>query len=54
MFIVLNYFQRGWNLKEDSFFYFDHDAEKTVDEFIPATELTQQAIVYARELEMIV
>ena len=45
--------QRGWNLKSDNFYHFVHE-EKTQDETIPSTNLAQQAIEYARELEMIV
>ena len=45
--------QRGWNLKTDNFYHFVHE-EKTQDETIPSTNLAQQAIEYARELEMIV
>jgi len=46
--------ERGWELKGDNFFYFDHDAEKNIDKVIPATELSKHIIHYARELEMIV
>ena len=47
------FIQRGWNLKSDNFFYFIHE-ETNKDEVIPATELTEQAVGYARELEMII
>ena len=50
---ILLCLQRGWNLKTDNFFHFVHE-EKTEDETIPSTSLAQQAIEYARELEMIV
>lgn len=50
---ILLFLQRGWNLKTDNFFHFVHE-EKTEDETIPSTSLAQQAIEYARELEMIV
>lgn len=46
--------ERKWTLKEDNFFYFNNDSEKTVDVEIPATDLAQHTIEYARELEMIV
>lgn len=45
--------EREWALKEDNFFYYEHE-EKKGDEIIPAVDLAQQAIQYARELEMIV
>ena len=48
-----NLFQRDWKIQSDNFFYFQHE-EKNKDEIIPATDLAQQAIEYARELEMIV
>ena len=44
---------RSWNVNTDNFFFFQHEETKT-DEHIPATNLAEQAIVYARELEMIV
>ncbi len=45
--------QRNWKLQTDNFFYFTHE-EKNEDEVIPSTSLAEQAIEYARELEMIV
>jgi len=45
--------QRKWDLKTDGFFYFVHE-EKETDEVIPAKDLAEQTIMYARELEMIV
>ena len=46
--------QRGWDLKGDNYYYFDQDADKNNDDVVPATDLAQQNIHYARELEMIV
>lgn len=43
----------SWQLGKDNFFYFTQDEKKT-DEKIPAIELAEQTIEYARELEMIV
>jgi hypothetical protein len=40
-------------VKQDGFFYFEQE-EKETDEVIPAMDLAQQTIEYARELEMIV
>ncbi|XP_002731397.2 26S proteasome non-ATPase regulatory subunit 8-like [Saccoglossus kowalevskii] len=45
--------KRGWSLGSDNYFHFLNE-EKETEETIPSTELAQQAIVYARELEMIV
>ncbi|XP_052058736.1 26S proteasome non-ATPase regulatory subunit 8-like [Mytilus californianus] len=45
--------QRGWTLASDSFFYFQQE-KKVTDESIPAMQLAEQTIEYARELEMIV
>ncbi|XP_045185496.1 26S proteasome non-ATPase regulatory subunit 8-like [Mercenaria mercenaria] len=45
--------QRKWEVKQDGFFYFEQE-EKETDEVIPAMDLAQQTIEYARELEMIV
>lgn len=42
----------GWTLSADKIFTFLR--ERKADDVIPATELAQQAIEYARELEMIV
>ncbi|XP_033115934.1 26S proteasome non-ATPase regulatory subunit 8-like [Anneissia japonica] len=44
---------QNWNLKDDGYLYFSND-EKKADEVIPACELAEQTIEYARELEMIV
>ncbi|XP_071962683.1 26S proteasome non-ATPase regulatory subunit 8-like [Antedon mediterranea] len=44
---------QNWNLKDDGYLYFTNDEEKT-EEVIPAHELAEQTIEYARELEMIV
>lgn len=43
---------RNWVVAADNFFHFKQ--EEKADEFIPATVLAQQAIEYARQLEMIV
>ncbi|KAK3608632.1 hypothetical protein CHS0354_042633 [Potamilus streckersoni] len=45
--------QQGWELRSDSFFYFEQE-EKNTEEVIPAKMLAEHAIAYARELEMIV
>lgn len=45
--------QRGWTLAADSFFHFQQEKKET-DESIPAIQLAEQTIEYARELEMIV
>jgi len=45
--------QRGWKLSPDNFFRFVHELKDT-DDVIPAKELAEQTIEYARELEMIV
>ncbi|ESO93619.1 hypothetical protein LOTGIDRAFT_232655 [Lottia gigantea] len=45
--------QRKWKAKGDSFFHFVND-DMTEEEVIPAKELAEQTIEYARELEMIV
>lgn len=42
-----------WKLGANNFFYFTPDTPKN-DEPIPSVELAEQAIDYARELEMIV
>ena len=46
-------FQKNWTLGRDNYYYFDTE-EKTHDDTLPSSELTKQAIEYARELEMIV
>ncbi|KAK2191945.1 hypothetical protein NP493_42g09054 [Ridgeia piscesae] len=45
--------EHGWKLNKDNFFYFVHEESKT-EEHVPATDLVEKAISYARELEMIV
>ena len=40
-------------MKSDGFFFFKQE-EKDTDEVIPAKDLAEQTIAYARELEMIV
>jgi len=44
--------ERKWKLGQDEVFYFS--CEKKADDVIPSLTLAQQAIDYARELEMIV
>jgi len=45
--------ERSWTFNARENMYLFH-REKKADDVIPATDLTQQAIDYARELEMIV
>ncbi|KAK4886834.1 hypothetical protein RN001_003105 [Aquatica leii] len=45
--------KRKWKLGRDKFFHFVPEVKKN-DEPIPSRELAEQAITYARELEMIV
>lgn len=45
--------QRNWESRPDGFFYFKQE-EKDSDDVIPARQLAEQTIEYARELEMIV
>ncbi|XP_044752548.1 26S proteasome non-ATPase regulatory subunit 8 [Coccinella septempunctata] len=45
--------KKGWKLGKDNFFYFVPEIEKTTEP-IPSIELAEQAIEYAKELEMIV
>lgn len=50
----LNFFlQKNWTLGRDNYYYFTAEEKKT-DDPLPSTELAEQAIEYARELEMIV
>lgn len=42
-----------WKIGSDNFFHFTPEVQKN-DEPIPSKELAEQAIDYARELEMIV
>ncbi|KAJ3658650.1 hypothetical protein Zmor_010377 [Zophobas morio] len=44
---------KKWKLGRDNFFHFAPEVKKT-DEPIPSSELAEQAIEYAKELEMIV
>lgn len=47
--------QRTWTLSNDNYFYFNvKDQQKETEDVIPAKKLAEQAIDYARELEMIV
>ncbi|GAB0100563.1 26S proteasome non-ATPase regulatory subunit 8 [Sergentomyia squamirostris] len=45
--------KKGWTLGPDSFYHFANEALKP-KEPIPSVELAEQAIIYAKELEMIV
>lgn len=45
--------KRNWNFGSDGFYHFAAEVPKT-KEAIPSLELAEQAIFYARELEMIV
>jgi hypothetical protein len=51
--IFVVWLQKSWTLGKDSFYYFCTE-EKKRDDTLPSSELAQQAIEYARELEMIV
>ena len=46
-------FQKNWTLGRDNYYYFGTE-EKKHDDTLPSSELAEQAIEYARELEMIV
>lgn len=46
-------FQKNWSLGRDNYYYFGTE-EKKRDDTLPSSELAEQAIEYARELEMIV
>ena len=46
-------FQRKWDLRTDGFLHFPKE-ENDTDGVIPAKDLAEQTIMYARELEMIV
>ncbi|XP_069118027.1 26S proteasome non-ATPase regulatory subunit 8-like [Argopecten irradians] len=46
--------KRGWTVSSDNFFHFAVYEQKEADESIPAMQLAEQTIEYARELEMIV
>ncbi|XP_059615271.1 26S proteasome non-ATPase regulatory subunit 8 [Phlebotomus argentipes] len=45
--------KKGWKLGGDNFYHFANEAPKP-KEPIPSVELAEQAIIYAKELEMIV
>lgn len=47
-------FQRGWSLSPDGYYSFTSQQQRTEEVTIPSTELAQQVIEYARQLEMIV
>uniref|UniRef100_A0A669BNK5 26S proteasome non-ATPase regulatory subunit 8 n=1 Tax=Oreochromis niloticus TaxID=8128 RepID=A0A669BNK5_ORENI len=46
--------KRGWNLSADGYYSFTNQQQRTEEVNIPSTELAQQVIEYARQLEMIV
>lgn len=46
--------QRGWNQSADGYYSFSSQQQRTEEVTIPSTELAQQVIEYARQLEMIV
>lgn len=46
--------QRGWTQSPDGYYSFSTQHQKTEEVNIPSTELAQQVIEYARQLEMIV
>lgn len=45
--------QKNWILGKDNYYTFGVEEKKT-EEALPALELTEQVLEYARELEMIV
>ncbi|KAG7269784.1 hypothetical protein CRUP_033830 [Coryphaenoides rupestris] len=46
--------KRGWNQSADGYYSFSSQQQRTEEVNIPSTELAQQVIEYARQLEMIV
>nr|XP_020470411.1 26S proteasome non-ATPase regulatory subunit 8 [Monopterus albus] len=46
--------KRGWSLSPDGYYSFTSQQQRTEEVTIPSTELAQQVIEYARQLEMIV
>ncbi|XP_068173631.1 26S proteasome non-ATPase regulatory subunit 8 [Antennarius striatus] len=46
--------KRGWSLSSDGYYSFTSQQQRTEEVTIPSTELAQQVIEYARQLEMIV
>ncbi|KAG7217622.1 hypothetical protein INR49_021310 [Caranx melampygus] len=46
--------KRGWSLSQDGYYSFTSQQQRTEEVTIPSTELAQQVIEYARQLEMIV
>ncbi len=46
--------QRGWTQSPDGYYSFSTQHQKTEEVTIPSSELAQQVIEYARQLEMIV
>ncbi|XP_060923582.1 26S proteasome non-ATPase regulatory subunit 8-like [Limanda limanda] len=46
--------KRGWSLSPDGYYSFASQQQRTEEVTIPSTELAQQVIEYARQLEMIV
>ncbi|TKS80723.1 26S proteasome non-ATPase regulatory subunit 8 [Collichthys lucidus] len=49
-----SYNKRGWSLSPDGYYSFTSQQQRTEEVTIPSTELAQQVIEYARQLEMIV
>lgn len=54
LFFYLILLQRGWSLSPDGYYSFTSQQQRTEEVTIPSTELAQQVIEYARQLEMIV
>ena len=52
LFVV--FFQRGWILKEDKYYYFEPETDKEMQQEIPAYKMIQHMLEYAKELERIV
>lgn len=50
----LSFLQRGWTQSSDGYYSFSPQQQRTEEVTIPSTELAQQVIEYARQLEMIV
>lgn len=54
MLTIYSYLQRGWSLSADGYYSFSSQQQRAEEVTIPSTELAQQVIEYARQLEMIV
>ena len=52
--LFLVFFQRGWILKEDKYYYFELETDKEMQQEIPAYKMIQHMLEYAKELERIV